>query len=223
MAAGDEAMAPIAYLLRVASSAGEPLNPEVIRWAERALHCPLADHYGQTEVAMMINNHHALKHPVKPGAAGLPLPGLEMAIRHPIPKIDHVAELSALEAAGLLQCKTMGEQAKEIFRELTANDLSEGLDDGEAATIAYAVAHSAATVPVVDERKATRIFRKRWSDRVAIGTVALISNDRILTSLPQEHLREAVYPLRQRPIKQPDADRAIRPIRESGKAHAAGG
>jgi acetyl-CoA synthetase len=80
MAAGDEAMAPIAHLLRVASSAGEPLNPEVIRWAERVLHCPLADHYGQTEVAMMINNHHALKHPVKPGAAGLPLPGLEMAI-----------------------------------------------------------------------------------------------------------------------------------------------
>ena len=29
---------------------------------------------------MMINNHHALKHPVKPGAAGLPMPGFEMAI-----------------------------------------------------------------------------------------------------------------------------------------------
>jgi len=80
MAAGDEATAPIAHLLRVASSAGEPLNPEVIRWADRVLHCPLADHYGQTEVAMMINNHHALKHPVKPGAAGLPMPGFEMAI-----------------------------------------------------------------------------------------------------------------------------------------------
>ncbi len=80
MAAGDDAMSPIAHLLRVASSAGEPLNPEVIRWAERVLHCPLADHYGQTEIAMMINNHHALKHPVKPGAAGLPLPGLDMAI-----------------------------------------------------------------------------------------------------------------------------------------------
>lgn len=80
MAAGDAAMAPIANQLRVGSSAGEPLNPEVIRWAGRVLHCPLADHYGQTEVAMMINNHHALKHPVKPGAAGLPLPGLSMAI-----------------------------------------------------------------------------------------------------------------------------------------------
>ncbi len=80
MAAGDTALAPIAHQLRVGSSAGEPLNPEVIRWAERVLHCPLADHYGQTEVAMMINNHHALEHAVKPGAAGLPLPGLSMAI-----------------------------------------------------------------------------------------------------------------------------------------------
>ena len=80
LAAGDDAMAPIAHNLRVASSAGEPLSPEVIRWAERALHCPLYDHYGQTEVTMMINNHHALAHGVKPGAAGLPMPGLRLAI-----------------------------------------------------------------------------------------------------------------------------------------------
>jgi acetyl-CoA synthetase len=80
MAAGDEAMAPIAHQLRLASSAGEPLNPEVIRWAERVLHCPLADHYGQTELAMLVNNHHGLSHAVKPGAAGLPLPGFELAV-----------------------------------------------------------------------------------------------------------------------------------------------
>ena len=75
MSAGEEAMAPIAHQLRVASSAGEPLIPEVIRWAERVLHCPLCDHYGQTEIAMIINNHHALSHGIKLGAAGLPMPG----------------------------------------------------------------------------------------------------------------------------------------------------
>lgn len=96
MAAGDAAMAPIAHQLRVASSAGEPLNPEVIRWAERVLHCPLADHYGQTEVAMMINNHHALKHAVKEGAAGLPLPGLDMAI------LDDDLNVLPPEAPGVL-------------------------------------------------------------------------------------------------------------------------
>jgi acetyl-CoA synthetase len=80
MAAGEDAMTPIAHQLRVASSAGEPLNPEVIRWASRVLNCPLADHYGQTEVGMMIHNHHALQHTVKPGAAGLPLPGMTLEI-----------------------------------------------------------------------------------------------------------------------------------------------
>ena len=71
MAAGDAAMAPVAGRLRVASSAGEPLNPEVVRWAERVLHVPLNDHYGQTETLMTVNNHHALRHEVKLGAAGL--------------------------------------------------------------------------------------------------------------------------------------------------------
>jgi acetyl-CoA synthetase len=80
MAAGEDAMASIDHQLRVGSSAGEPLNPEVIRWADRVLHCPLSDHYGQTEVGMMINNHHALKHDHKPGAAGLPMPGLSLAV-----------------------------------------------------------------------------------------------------------------------------------------------
>ena len=40
MAAGDAAMAEIAGQLRVASSAGEPLNPEVVRWAARTFGLP---------------------------------------------------------------------------------------------------------------------------------------------------------------------------------------
>jgi acyl-coenzyme A synthetase/AMP-(fatty) acid ligase len=55
MAAGDDAMAPISGQLRVACSAGEPLNPDVGRWAERVLRTPLADHYGQTEAEMVLN------------------------------------------------------------------------------------------------------------------------------------------------------------------------
>src|SRR5690606_31722453 len=44
--------------LRVLSSAGEPLNPDVIKWAEKQLGLPIYDHYGQTELGMVINNHH---------------------------------------------------------------------------------------------------------------------------------------------------------------------
>jgi acetyl-CoA synthetase len=80
MAAGDAAMAPIAGQLRVACSAGEPLNPEVVRWADRVLSAPLADHYGQTESWMTLNTYHGLRHKVKAGAAGLAMPGFSMAV-----------------------------------------------------------------------------------------------------------------------------------------------
>ena len=80
MAAGDDTVAPIAGQLRVATSAGEPLNPEVARWCERVLRSPLHDHYGQTELAMLVNNHHGLHHPVKPGSAGVAMPGFELAV-----------------------------------------------------------------------------------------------------------------------------------------------
>jgi acetyl-CoA synthetase len=60
-----------------ASSAGEPLTPEVNLWAGDALGVAVHDHYGQTEAGMLINNHHHpdLVAPLKPGSMGVPLPG----------------------------------------------------------------------------------------------------------------------------------------------------
>ncbi len=75
MAAGDEAAASIKGRLRVVSSAGEPLNPEVIRWFDTALAAPIADHYGQTELGMVVNNHHGLAHDIRAGSAGFSMPG----------------------------------------------------------------------------------------------------------------------------------------------------
>lgn len=63
--------------LRCASSAGEPLTPEVNLWARDALGVQVHDHYGQTEAGMLINNHHHpdLVRPLKVGSMGTPLPG----------------------------------------------------------------------------------------------------------------------------------------------------
>jgi acetyl-CoA synthetase len=80
MAAGSEAAKVAAGTLRVASSAGEPLNPEVARWAKSALNVPLKDHYGQTETAMLVNNHHAIRHPEKEGSAGYAMPGFHLEV-----------------------------------------------------------------------------------------------------------------------------------------------
>jgi acetyl-CoA synthetase len=63
--------------LRCASSAGEPLTPEVNDWAVKALGVTVHDHYGQTEMGMLINNHHhpALRRPLKAGSMGQVMPG----------------------------------------------------------------------------------------------------------------------------------------------------
>ena len=74
MAAGTEAAARLKGKLRVVSSAGEPLNPEVVRWFDAALGAPIYDHYGQTELGMVVNNHHGLAHVVHAGSAGFAMP-----------------------------------------------------------------------------------------------------------------------------------------------------
>ncbi len=73
---------PKATALRIISSAGEPLNPEVSQWSETVFGLPIYDHYGQTELGMVINNHHdpRLNRPVKPGSMGIAMPGFRAVI-----------------------------------------------------------------------------------------------------------------------------------------------
>ncbi|RFU21138.1 AMP-binding protein [Geodermatophilus marinus] len=78
-----EAQAPSAGLrLRVCSSAGEPLNPEVVSWAEQRLGVPVRDHYGQTELGMVVVNgwHPDIRAEVRPGSMGRPIPGYRAAV-----------------------------------------------------------------------------------------------------------------------------------------------
>ncbi|MFZ6044919.1 acyl-CoA synthetase [Pseudomonas sp. CR3202] len=80
LAARDEVEGAIKGQLRAVSSAGEPLTPEVIRWFAEGLGCTIHDHYGQTELGMVLCNHHALEHPVRLGAAGFAMPGHRVVV-----------------------------------------------------------------------------------------------------------------------------------------------
>lgn len=68
--------------LRCASSAGEPLTPEVNLWAREWLGVEVFDHYGQTEQGMMVSNpHHPdLRSPLRAGSMGQDAPGWRTAI-----------------------------------------------------------------------------------------------------------------------------------------------
>nr|MBO2511614.1 AMP-binding protein [Gammaproteobacteria bacterium] len=80
LAAKEEVEAQLKGRLRAVSSAGEPLTPEVIRWFAEGLGVTIHDHYGQTELGMVLCNHHALAHPVRLGAAGYAVPGHRVVV-----------------------------------------------------------------------------------------------------------------------------------------------
>ncbi|QCQ90666.1 AMP-binding protein [Rhodococcus sp. SGAir0479] len=78
----DEAPVPESVKLRRASSAGEPLTPDVIAWSETELGVTVRDQYGQTEHGMFIINAWAdgLREDVVAGSMGRPLPGWSCAV-----------------------------------------------------------------------------------------------------------------------------------------------
>ncbi len=65
-------------VLRDASSAGEPLNAEVIEQVRRAWGITIRDGWGQTEVTVQIANTPG--QPVRPGRLGFALPGCSLAV-----------------------------------------------------------------------------------------------------------------------------------------------
>ncbi|GEL16574.1 AMP-binding protein [Pseudonocardia asaccharolytica] len=79
---GSGLQVPPGVALRVVSSAGEPLTPDVVEWAKDALGVPVLDHYGQTELGMAaINGHHeSVRAEVKPGSMGRAMPGFRLTM-----------------------------------------------------------------------------------------------------------------------------------------------
>jgi acetyl-CoA synthetase len=64
--------------LRIACSAGEPLNPEVIRWFRDQFGVTVLDYYGLTESYPLCGNFPGSE--VREGSMGRPLPGWDVAI-----------------------------------------------------------------------------------------------------------------------------------------------
>jgi acyl-coenzyme A synthetase/AMP-(fatty) acid ligase len=59
-------------------SAGEPLNPEVIRAFERAFGRTIHDGYGQTENTLLVGNFPGAE--IRPGSMGKPAPGYDVRV-----------------------------------------------------------------------------------------------------------------------------------------------
>lgn len=80
MAAGSELLQRYDLKVNKFSSAGEPLNAEVVRFFEKNFGRAIYDHYGATEISMIICNYNATDMEIKPGSMGFPMPGYHVAL-----------------------------------------------------------------------------------------------------------------------------------------------
>ena len=95
--------------------------------------------------------------------------------RHPLPGADLATDLASLRGSGLIDVVQLGAIGRAHFYELTANDLTGGLDDGEAATIALAVERGDTSIVVLDEKKAARVLAEGWPGRASAHSGMLLA------------------------------------------------
>ena len=98
-----------------------------------------------------------------------------------------VAEMQSL---GLIKALPLDDGSSGHFERLVAGRTIDTLDDGEAATIACAVAIKG--VPIIDERKANRICKERYPDLLVGCTVDILAHEALSAALGATKLSEAV-------------------------------
>jgi predicted nucleic acid-binding protein len=99
--------------------------------------------------------------------------------------------LKALADGGIVDIVALPDKATPWFEELVIGSAVETLDDGEAATIACALALGGAAL--IDERKATRICAERFPQLRVACTVDLLTHPAVEERLGTSLLADAVF------------------------------
>ena len=99
--------------------------------------------------------------------------------------------LSALVAQGSVELVRLGDAGIQHFISLVSGPANQTLDDGEAATIAYALEHGATAL--IDERKAIRICAERFGELSTGCTVDIFAQDDVQRILTCDTLADAVF------------------------------
>jgi predicted nucleic acid-binding protein len=109
-----------------------------------------------------------------------------------IPKGRRDAELTKrLAELGLVRVVSLSAAGWKFFEELVVGEAAETLDDGEAATIAYAVETGA--MAIIDERKANRICAQRYKTVAVAATVDLLAHESVENVLGRAALSDAIF------------------------------
>lgn len=99
--------------------------------------------------------------------------------------------LQSLIAAGLVELVSLGDQGWDHFEGLVAGPAADTLDDGEAATIAFAAEKSA--IAVIDEAKATRMCGEKFPSVRLVSTIDVLLHAEIRLALGDAAFVDAVF------------------------------
>lgn len=99
--------------------------------------------------------------------------------------------MAELIAAGLVGIENIEDLTQSLFEDLVIGHGPDTLDDGEAATVAFAVERG--FIPVLDERKARRICAERFPSQRVASTVDLLCHDAVTGALGASALGDAVF------------------------------
>ncbi len=103
----------------------------------------------------------------------------------------HADRLQELVDAGYLEIVSLGDNGWLHFETLVTGPGSQTLDDGEAATIAYAAEHGA--VAIIDERKGRRLCATHFPDLGLVSTVDVLLHPDVRQKLGDAGFAEAVF------------------------------
>ncbi|HTB01193.1 MAG TPA: hypothetical protein VK804_12005 [Bradyrhizobium sp.] len=104
---------------------------------------------------------------------------------------DDYEQLVRLIAAGLAKRVTLGASALTVYESLIDGSAVLTLDDGEAATIAYA--HETSGVALIDERKARSLCVASFPRLIVISTAELLMHSAVLASLGKQGQADAIF------------------------------
>jgi predicted nucleic acid-binding protein len=99
--------------------------------------------------------------------------------------------LEALVKDRAVEIVELDEDSGAHFERLVVGPAATTLDDGEAATIAYAVTHQG--LVVIDESKATRLCTRLYPKLPVGCTVDILAHSRVMKALGRDRLADAVY------------------------------
>jgi predicted nucleic acid-binding protein len=98
--------------------------------------------------------------------------------------------LNKLVSADLAEIKNLNDTEIKIFEQMVIGPAGMTLDDGESATVAYAVENHA--IAVIDERKAHRICREQFPSLIMGCTIDLFTHPAVQKSLELEELHISI-------------------------------